>query len=79
MSERCRALACPDLLRHNSNGNNAKTNDMKNQIKATLVKIYREVRRWGPLMILALVIPGGSLLALLILHRQHRHAQGSSR
>jgi hypothetical protein len=79
VSERCRAIASPYLLHHNSNGNKAKTNDMKNQIKATLVKIYRAVRRWGPLMILALLIPGGSLLALLILHRQHRHAQGSSR
>jgi hypothetical protein len=51
-------------------------NDMKNRIKAMLVKIYRGGRQWGPLVILAIIVPGGSLLALLILHRQHRHAHG---
>jgi hypothetical protein len=49
---------------------------MKNRIKATLFKIYAKVREWGPLVILAIVVPGGSLLALLILHRQHQHAHG---
>jgi hypothetical protein len=50
---------------------------MKNRIKATLVKIYGKVRAWGPLVVLAIVVPGGSLLALLILRRQHQDAHGS--
>ena len=77
MSEPCRALVCPLLLRQNNNANNAKTHDMKNRIKATLVRLYVNVREWGPLVILAIVVPGGSLLALLILRRQHRHTHGS--
>jgi hypothetical protein len=51
---------------------------MKNQTKAVLVQIYTKLREWGPLVILAIVVPGGSLLALWILRRQHHHAHGST-
>ena len=50
---------------------------MKNRVKATLARIYGLARKWGPLVLLAVVVPGGSLLALLILRRQHRDAHGS--
>jgi len=50
---------------------------MKNQTKAVLVQMYTKLREWGPLVILALIVPGGSLLALWILHRNHAH--GSTR
>jgi hypothetical protein len=50
---------------------------MKNQMKVVLVQIYAKLREWGPLVVLALIVPGGSLLALWILHRHHAH--GSTR
>jgi len=46
---------------------------MKNQSKVVLVQMYAKLREWGPLALLALIVPGGSLLALFILHRQHTH------
>ena len=49
---------------------------MKNQVNAMLVQIYRKVCQWGPLAVLAvlaLIVPGGSLIALWIVHRQHAH------
>lgn len=48
---------------------------MKNQTAAWLVQIYRTLRKWAPLVLLALIVPGGSLLALLILHRQRAHGE----
>ena len=51
--------------------------EMKNQSKVVLVQMYAKLREWGPLLLLALIVPGGSLLALWILHRHH--AQGSTR
>jgi hypothetical protein len=51
--------------------------EMKNQMKVLLVQIYAKLREWGPLVVLALIVPGGSLLALWILHRHHAH--GSTR
>jgi hypothetical protein len=51
---------------------------MKNQFKAMLVKTLRWLRKWDPpLVALALIVPGGALLALLILRQQQRHAHGS--
>jgi hypothetical protein len=35
--------------------------------------MYAKLREWGPLVLLALIVPGGSLLALWILHRHHAH------
>jgi hypothetical protein len=50
---------------------------MTNQFKARLVKIYRQALEWGPLILLAVFVPGGSLLAVLLLRRQQAH--GSAR
>ena len=46
---------------------------MLNRFKATLVKMIRMIRTWGPLVALAVIVPGGSLLALLILRHQQSH------
>jgi hypothetical protein len=47
---------------------------MKSKCKAILVRIFRGLRTWGPLVALALIVPGGWLLALAFLrHRQHTH------
>jgi hypothetical protein len=51
--------------------------EMKNQFKPVLVQIFRGLRKWGPLVLLALIVPGGSLLALLIL-RQQQQAHGGT-
>ena len=49
---------------------------MTNQFKATLVKTYWQALELGPLILLTVLVPGGSLLALL-LRRQQAH--GSAR
>jgi hypothetical protein len=46
---------------------------MNNQCKAILAKFWQGLRKWGPLVVLAIVVPGGSLLALAILRQQHHH------
>jgi hypothetical protein len=51
---------------------------MKNQCKAMLVKIFQGLRKWGPLVALAVIVPGGSVLALVILRQQQHHVHGST-
>ena len=51
---------------------------MKNQCKAILVKIFQGLRKWGPLVALAVIVPGGSVLALVILRQQQHHAHGGA-
>jgi hypothetical protein len=51
---------------------------MKNRCKAILVKTFRGLRKWGPLMLLAAIVPGGSVLALVILRQQQHHAHGGA-
>jgi hypothetical protein len=54
---------------------------MKTRLKAILVMTWQGLRKWGPLIVLAIVVPGGSLLALAILrqqHHHHHHAHGSA-
>jgi hypothetical protein len=51
---------------------------MKSQCKVILVKIFRGLRKWGPLVALAVIVPGGSVLALVILRQQQYHAHGNA-
>jgi len=53
-----------------------KGTEAKNQRRSRWVQIMKKLRAWGPLFLLAMIVPGGSLLALLILRRQHTHDHG---
>jgi len=53
--------------------------ETKNQRRSRWVQIIEKLRAWGPLFLLAVIVPGGSLLALLILRRQHAHAHDQDR
>ena len=51
---------------------------MKNRCKVMLGKIFQGLRKWGPLVALAVIVPGGSVLALVILRQQQYHAHGGA-
>jgi len=51
-----------------------KATETQNQRPSRWVQIMEKLCAWGPLFLLAVIVPGGSLLALLILRRQHAHA-----
>jgi hypothetical protein len=68
--------ACIAELSMNEIEMTPKTTESKNQRPSRWVQIMEKLRAWGPLFLLAVIVPGGSLLALLILRRQHAHDHG---